>query len=143
MRTKVDITIDKIWKAYCKEVEYVEKRRFKDILYEINRAISRTIIHEGLTVTLPYRLSTLSIRKKKMEFSKLHFDFAEFNRTGIKSVHLNPHSDEFYATAYWSKSKSPIKHKLAYRFDLCRENKRSLATIMKTENGHQIYEMYK
>jgi hypothetical protein len=143
MRTKVDFTIEDIYKAYIKANGVVDKRDFKKVLYLTNKLISHYIVNRGLTVALPYRLGSLSVRKKKMEFSKLHFDYAEYNKTGIKSYHLNPHSDEFYATAYWEKSKAIVKNKVAYRLDLTRQNKRDIASIMQEPNGHQIYEMYK
>jgi hypothetical protein len=140
MRTKLEgISIEDIYEKYVDKYGAIDKKSFKRICYSINKAIARNII-DGNSVKLP-GLSFIGIRKKKMQFSKLHFDFAEFNKTGIKSYHLNPHSDEFYAMTYWNKSKAIVKNKVGYSFELTRENKRSIAKVMQTKNGHHLYEM--
>lgn len=140
MRTKIDISIQDIYLAYCKEHGKVDKKEFKKILYDCNQLISDYIL-DGRKVKLPYKLSTIWVRKKQMQYNKLHFDYAEYNKTGIKSVHLNQHSDDFYAYVHWDKSKCKVKNKVAYRFDLSRANKRRLAEVMKKKNGHHIYEI--
>lgn len=137
MRTKVNVSIENMYSSYPKKID---KKTFKLILYTLNKLIAKYILN-GDTVALPHSLGGIAIRKDKMQFTKLHFDYSEYNKTGIKSFFLNGHSGEFYSYPYWNKKACRVKNKVAYRFDLTRENKRALAKIMKQNNGHHRFEV--
>lgn len=113
--------------------------RFKAIAYTTNKLVVDKVL-EGDTVKLPYRMGYLRVRKTKMNYDYLKFDYGTYNKTGIKAVHLNMHSDDFKARILWDKSKCIVAGKRPYCFQPTRVNfKRRLSAIMKTPGGHSRY----
>jgi hypothetical protein len=132
------VSLTKIYKQSnidCTEKEY------KEVCYLFNKKISHRMINDGVKFRLFGNMGVLSIAKNKMKYHKLYFDYAEFNKTGIKSYHLNEHSDGYYAFARWNKKNAVLTNKHYYGFKLTRENTRLVAKVMKSKNGHQIYEI--
>lgn len=142
MRKKAgNVTIVSIHKLYNKEKAKIDAKLFKEICYSFNKKISDKIINHGKTIKLPYRLGELSVQKQKQNYDKLAFDYQEWKRTGAKVYLLNDHSDEYIAKFVWSKKHTIVKNKRFYSFNLVRDNKRAITKIMKTKQGHQIYQI--
>jgi hypothetical protein len=112
-------------------------KTFREVLFRHNKAIAEEVIDKGSNVRLPNRLGYLRVRKTKMNYKSLKFDYGTYNKTGIKSFHLNEHSDDFKARVLWNKGKCIVKGKRPWSFTPSRENKRAVSKVMQT--NHQIY----
>ena len=85
---------------------------------------------------MPYRLGTLRIKKKKMNYSKknkLKINWLETNKHKKVIYHLNDHTDGFNYRWFWSKINAVIKNKSVYSFQATRTNKRRLAGLLKNK----------
>lgn len=135
-------TLLQSYSLYSNEHENpVSLKEYKKICYQFNKEIARLIVEEGIIYQLPYKLGKLGIRRRKMKFKNLKFDFGEYNKTGIKTYHLNEHSKEWYGFCHWKKMDCKVIGKWYYQFKLTRDNSRRLASIFQEENGYQKYEI--
>lgn len=97
------------------------------------------MIEEGEQIRLPFRLSTIGIKKYKTNYLNPVFDYHYFNTTGKKAFIINTHSDDYKVYFYWRKDACSAKGKKYYNFNPVRDNSRALAKRMKMKNGHKIY----
>ena len=129
-----------VYKLYKSKVKSpVDYATFAKVCQLHNRLLMSKVIEKGHNIRLPYRLGFIRVKKTKMDFKHVKFDYGEFNKTGIKSFFLNEHSDEYKARILWEKSKCIIPGKRPYCFQPTREWKRRLAAIMKSPGGHKRY----
>jgi hypothetical protein len=122
-------------------IEGISESEYKEVCYLFNKSISKHIINKGYKFKLPGSIGTISVAKNKMKYEKLHFDYAQWKKTGVKSYHLNEHSDNYYAFVRWNKKGAVLPNKFFYGFKFTRENTREITKVMKEENGHQLYEI--
>lgn len=135
--------LKEIYEFYKTKVKKpVDFKTFSNICKEHNKIFMRMVIDEGKRVRLPYRLGYLRVKKTKMNYDHLKLDYGTYNKTGIKTFHTNLHSDDFKARILWEKSVCVVKGKLPYCFQITRDNKRHLASIMNTPGGHKRYLEY-
>lgn len=92
-------------------------------------------LYDGFIVTLPYRLGTVQIIKKKMYFAsqinkKRGINWGDTNKYGKVIHHLNEHSDGYKYLFYWNKKGGPTNIK-GYRYIPTRTMKRTLAKLIK------------
>jgi len=125
----------KYYKSVVKEP--LEFRTFRAVCFANNRLMAEEIIEKGSNLRLPNRLGYLRIRKTKMNYKNLKFDYSTYNKTGVKAYHLNEHSDDFRARFLWNKAKCIVKGKKPWSFTPSRHNKRAVAKVMLTD--HKIY----
>jgi len=123
---------------YTTKDEKVLYDDYRKICYAVNAKIAEKII-EGKQIKLPFNLGQIFIRKVKNNFKHLKFDYAHFNKTGEKSFHLNTHSNKFHAKWFWQKISCRIPGNKIYSFIPSRDNKRSLAQVMKQPGGYKRY----
>lgn len=112
---------------------------FRKIIFQHNRQLMTEVLQGAANVRLPNRLGFIRVRKTKMNYKHLKFDYGTYNKTGVKAFHLNEHSDDFKARVLWDKSRCIVKGKRPWSFKPSRENARMLSTIMKEEGGHKRY----
>ena len=112
---------------------------FRQVIFTYNKMLMQEILNEASNIRLPYRLGYLRIKKSKMSYKHLKFDYGTYNKTGIKAFHLNEHSDDYKARILWDKCKCIVKGKRPWSFKPSRKNSRALAAIMKTNGGHKKY----
>lgn len=62
--------------------------------------LGRTIVDTGNVYRLPYRMGTLSMRKRPI-FGRGTFDYQLYKETGIKRYRQNNHSSNYVGTFYW------------------------------------------
>ncbi len=117
-------------------------KEYRKICEEYNKALMRRVLEEGERAKLPMGLGYIRVHKAKMNYNYMKFDYGTFNATGLKTYHVNDHSDDFKARILWEKSKSIHKGKKPYCLILTRQHKRRLAEIMKTDGGHKAYIEY-
>jgi hypothetical protein len=122
-------------KYHCTEEEY------KRVCYLFNKKISDKMILEGYKFNIPGSMGELSVAKNKMKYEKLHFNYGEWRKTGIKSYHLNEHSDNYYGFVRWNKKNAVLPNKYFYGFRFTRTNNREISKVMNSKNGHQMYEI--
>jgi hypothetical protein len=116
-------------------------KEYKEVVYPYLDGIMDLIIHQGHTHKLSAFLGSFRIQKTPINYEKLNYDWHSYKTTGIKTFHLNQHSDGFKVRFVWSKKDAILKPhaKRPYSFVLSRYWKRELAKRMKTKGGHEIY----
>lgn len=129
-----------IYKYYKKTVNNpVEFKVFRKILFTHNKLLMQQVLEEGHMVRLPARLGRIRVRKTEMNYKQLKFDYGTYNKTGVKSYHVNTHSDDFKVRIFWEKSMCIVKGKTPWSFTPSRYNKRKLGKLMQETNGHNKY----
>lgn len=138
------LTLTHAYKYYQSTIDLSSKYNipysvYRNICQDANKELSRMIIEEGYFFKMPYRLGTIRIEKRKIDLNNLKPDFGLFNKTELKNKHLNEHSGNYYVRFYWNKKIATIvKNKSAYCFIPTRENKRTLAKLIKQNGMEQI-----
>lgn len=134
------LTLKHSYQYYIKDIDEnskyaVDYKTYRKICEEFNKELSNELL-EGYFFKMPYRLGTIRIKKRKIDFKNLKPDFGLFNNTegGLKNKHLNEHSDNYYCKYHWNKRYATIiKNRALYSFVPTRANKRALAKIIKSE----------
>jgi hypothetical protein len=127
-----------IYKYYKTTVkEPLDFKTFKKVVFMHNKLLAQEVIEFGSNVRLPNRLGYFKIRKTKMNYKNLKFDYGTYNKTGVKAFHLNEHSDDFKCRFLWNKAKCIVKGKKPWSFTPSRENKRWSSKMM--QEDHRIY----
>lgn len=127
-----------MYKYYlCNTSNGVTFEVFREIVFKHNKYLAEEIISKGTNIRLPNRLGYIRVRKTKMNYKNLKFDYGTYNKTGVKAFHLNEHSDDFKARVLWNKQKCIVKGKRPWSFTPSRENKRAVSKVM--QSNHQIY----
>jgi len=135
------LTLKHIYQFYIKDIDrnskyYIDYRTFRTVCEEFNKELSKEIL-EGYFFTMPYRLGTIRIKKRKIDIQNLKPDFGLYNKTGLKNKHLNEHSDGYYGRFYWNKRIATIvKNRSIYSFIPTRDNKRSISRLTKADSTH-------
>lgn len=140
------LTLTHIYEYYIKDIDkdsprYIDYRTFRDICNNANKMISTVIIDEGRFFKIPYRLGTIRIKKRKINFDNLKHDFGLYNKTGgeFKNSFLNEHSGNYYVRFFWTKNRDTIvKNKTPYSFIPTRHNKRYMASLIKDKGIIQV-----
>lgn len=143
-RIKVTHSIKDTFKFYKKNYNNpVDAKKYKDIAYDLNKAISDMIIRESFEYRIPHGLGFLRIKKKKLKF-KLYNGKIDINkniidwkstwnywekifpgktRTEIKKIpgkkvffQTNEHTNGEVMRWYWDKRISRVKNVLSYSF---------------------------
>ncbi len=99
MRVNVgELGLSEIYKFYCNKIKTpLNFSEFKTICSMYGKIARRKIVDEGQTIPLPFRLGHIRVKKTQMNYKYMKFDYETFNKTGIKSFHMNDHSDDFKA----------------------------------------------
>jgi hypothetical protein len=138
-----ELTLKDIYKKYKSSTKRpVDYKIFREICYRHNQIMMERVLERGERIRLPYRLGYIKVKKTKMNYNYMMFDYETFNKTGIKAFHMNEHSDDYKARILWEKSKCIVPGKRPYCLKFTRDHKRKLASIMKRPNGHSIYLTY-
>ena len=130
-------TLIQAYKEY-EDFYNVGYKTYRSICEEFNKLIIDQILLKAREFVMPYRLGTLRIKKKKMNYSpslknKLKINWAETNKYKKVIYHLNDHTNGFNYRWYWTKKKAIIKNKTIYSFQATRTNKRRLAGLLKNK----------
>lgn len=132
--------IHELYKFYKTTVDNpVEFKMFKAIICKHNRLFMDCVLEYGDNVRLPNRLGYIRVKKTKMDYKNLMFDYGTYHKTGLKTFHLNEHSDDFKARLLWNKSKCIVAGKRPWSFTPSRENSRRLSSNMQESGGHTRY----
>ena len=116
----------------------VDKSTYRNICIDFNEMLIDYIISDAGEVTLPCRLGTLRIKKIKSKNRKM-VDWKLTKEYGKLIYHLNMHTDGYYYKWFWHKKKAIFTNKSAYSFSPTRNNKRTLASLLKS-NSVEFFE---
>mgnify|MGYP003639728648 CR=1 FL=1 len=112
-------------------------KKYRAICEDFNKRIIDKILLKAFEFKMPYRLGSLRIRKKLMNYSKknkLKIDWQATNKHKKVMYHLNDHTNGFNYRWFWSKINAVIKNKSVYSFQATRTNKRRLAALLKNND---------
>ncbi len=134
---KVDksATLKNAYKTY-EDFYNVGYKKYRSICEDFNKLIMDNILLKSHEFKMPYRLGTLRIKKKKMNYSqknknKLKIDWKATRENKKVIYHLNDHTNGFNYRWYWLKREAVVKNKSVYSFQATRTNKRRLAALLK------------
>lgn len=123
----------------------ITRTEYRKILYAFNSLLANAIIYEGVTFVLPKGVGTLGVYKKPTT-KRGYFDYATFNKTGIKRWIQNHHSGNFRAKVIWNLSvpwcQLPVIVHNMFRFKPARLVNRTLAKAIKEQNTINLYYDY-
>jgi len=135
-------TMPDMYKNYLNKIDEnspykVSYSVYKDIVSMYNKKLIERLLG-GYKVTLPYKLGSLQVVKKKMYFKtqknkRLGIDWANTSKYGKVIHHLNEHSDGFKFLFFW-KRKRIVKNIMTYKLVPTRTLKRTLAKLIKEEH---------
>lgn len=129
---KSDKTLTNAYKLFKEQyTNDLTEQEYRNIAKAINKRIVKGI-RNGEEFSIPYKLGTLRIQKVKVNLNNPRIDFAEFNRTGRKTRHLNEHTGGYYFHHKWDKTTAIVKHKFFFSFIPTRNNKNLLKALLKS-----------
>jgi len=117
----------------------LEKNKYKEVVYAIMDKLMKEILYRSMTLSLPYNLGVIRVKKLKMNMGLLHAnnnlktDWGHYQKTGKIIKHLNEHRDNCRYGFYWLCKKGP-KGKNLYKFQALRQHRRKLAELLKNTN---------
>lgn len=123
---------------YATKEEKVTYKDFTEVCYKVNALLAERML-EGKYFKLPLGLGKFFIKKRRLNFDSLKFDYAHYNKTGQKAFFLNEHSNRFYAKWFWEKISCRVAGNSVYSFIPARTNKRALANVMQTPGGYKRF----
>jgi len=132
-------TLPDIYKAYIEDKDEgspydIPYSLFVDIAIHYLKEISQYIL-DGGSYVMPYSMGDISVvgkRPKKLSSKTMKPDWGLFNKSGVYSIHLNDHTDYRKYMFRWSKLQAKVKNMKSYRLVFTRENKRALASRLKS-----------
>lgn len=138
------LTLKHSYQYYIKDISEDSKYNinynlYRDICEDFNKEIMKSMIEEGEFFTMPYRLGTLRVKKRKVDFHNLKPNFNLWKETGLKTKYLNEHSGGYYCRFHWNKLiATVVRNRTIYSFIPTRFNKRYLAKTIKDNGRSQI-----
>lgn len=135
-------TIKHIYSSYKENIREgskydIDYKLYRTICETFNKYMMSSIIDDGKTFKVPYRIGSIRIKKNEINLDNLKYDYKLFKDSDgeLKNVHTNEHTNNYYVRFYWSKNiDSLVKNKTVYCFIPTRHNKRYMASLLK-ENG--------
>ena len=121
--------------------QQLSTRAFTAVLEAFNLGVQALLL-AGKEVKLPFRLGTLYVQKKKLNYARLPFDYGHWQKTGEKRFHLNRHSDGYRASFHWRKQLTALSGIQLYALVPCRQLTRAISQQMQTPGGHKQYQLY-
>lgn len=109
----------------------LSKTKHNKILKEICQEISKDLIQQqARSITLPFRLGPLSIKKRKnsQSYNSQRIDFNHYNKTGNIVYHCNFHTNKYYFFWDWNAKEALFTNKTYYKFVPARGNDKLTGT---------------
>jgi len=133
-------TYKDIYKEYIKDKKkdspyYVEYSCFVNLCNYFYKKVVHNLLYENKPFVIPFSLGTLSVRKSKPKLSNINtltIDFKNTVKYDKKIYHLNEHSRGYKYAFSWKKIDNRFKNKYFYRLIMTRDNKRELASLIKS-----------
>lgn len=109
----------------------INKALYKKICLEFNKLLSNSIMNNAFEFKMPSNIGSLRVKKIKGNKTR-RVDWKTTKKHNTKVYHLNFHTDGYYYKWFWHKHKAIFTNKSAYSFTPTRYNKRTLASLLKT-----------
>ena len=121
-----------------KVMQDLDKATYRKVCIKFNELIADDIINSAEEFKLPSGLGVIRI-KKIISNQKRRVDWKATREHDTKIYHLNFHTDGYYYKWFWHKKKALFTNKSAYSFSPTRKNKRTLASLLKS-NSVEFFE---
>lgn len=149
-QTRNSYTSEDFYKSYVdytygNEACSVSRSVFLSIIRDYFKHIASKVIEQSKEVTLPARLGSLYVIKrkpKKISWNNMNVDFDATKEVGKAVFHLNEHSNGYSFRFHWKKSDIIVKNKHMYELIMTRANKRMLAYMIKEKRQDYIERNY-
>jgi hypothetical protein len=146
VRKKGELCAASIKRAYyvkypTPKAQQLGTKAFTSVLEAYNLGICDLLLR-GKEVKLPFRLGTVYVQKKKLNFNNLPFDYGTWRKTGQKLFHTNRHSDGYRAQFHWRKQLTALSGIQLYALVPCRSLTRAISQQMQAPGGHKQYQLY-
>ena len=133
-------TFRDMYEAYIKEVGNnplyaIEYSEFVNICGDYYKLVMELVFNGG-TYKMPYGLGELKISKRKVKLDHLmpkNMDWKSSAEVGKQVYHLNEHTGGYRYFFHWVKKKNALVNKYLYRLVMTRDNKRTLARLIKSK----------
>ena len=121
-----------------KVMQDIDKATYRNVCIRFNELMSEDIINNAKEFKVPSGLGSIRI-KKIISNQKRRVDWKATREHDTKIYHLNFHTDGYYYKWFWHKKKALFTNKSAYSFSPTRKNKRTLASLLKS-NSVEFFE---
>lgn len=136
-------TLQDMYKVYVKEypegsLYFITYREYRDITTMYLKHLVSQMLYKSQTVTLPFRLGTLSVVKSKPNYKSLKnmaVDWFTSKKLSKKVKEFNEHSNGFVYRFHWDRSHCILDNKTTYMFKPARANKREVARLVKSREN--------
>ena len=134
-------TFQDMYIEYLKDVDenspyFIPYCKFVEICSHYYKGMMDYVFEGGIFI-MPFSLGSISIFKKKPKkliAGHLQIDWENSVKCGKRVYHLNDHSNYYKFRFYWSKQNTRLANKGMYSMVFTRENKRRLASEIKSGN---------
>lgn len=141
MQEKKYYNIKDMYEWYIKDVVKgsvydIPSSLYEELCYSYFKELRDDILN-GKMVTLPYRLGTIAVTKYKAKLYKerlVGVDYVLTKKYGKKILFTNEHTSGYMYKFKWSKINAIVKNKHCYQFKASRDNKRTLAKLIKQDH---------
>lgn len=145
MYQRQSYTVTDFYEHYRQQIEKgtsydIDFDTYRAIIYDYFKFIRDQIL-DGKEFYLPCRLGTIQIVKRKPKTytsRSLRFDWKAMKELGKPVYYLNLHSDSYKYRYLWSKQQCLFQNKSKYMFIASRDNKRTLAKIIKSKQHDYV-----
>jgi 5-hydroxyisourate hydrolase-like protein (transthyretin family) len=121
-----------------KVLQDIDKTVYRNVCIRFNELMAEAVIVDAKEFKMPSGLGTIRI-KKIISNQKRRVDWKATREHDTKIYHLNFHTDGYYYKWFWHKKKALFTNKSAYSFSPTRNNKRTLASLLKS-NSVEFFE---
>jgi len=114
------------------ETRYVDKSKYKKILYSFMKRMFYYMVKDGVKIKLPMRLGGLQILKYKVKNTKVYNKLVDYKKTkelkvkGINKIvrHRQKATGGYWWRLHWFKREAVFKNKAKFSVEFSRPNRR-------------------
>jgi hypothetical protein len=116
----------------------ITKKEYRDICCAFNEKLTKCVL-TGRVFALPHGLGKFSVKKVETNWTAPPVDFHATKLAGKTILHLNDHSDGYWARWKWTKRSRHTTNMIYYSFNPTRANARAISAAMKVPGGHKKF----
>jgi len=124
------VTFRDMYRTMPVEVDY---SLYKRVLDEMCKVILEHVLNASEGFKMPYGLGLIQVGKykpKEYNSKSLSVDYKSSKDLGVRTYHLNEHTDGYKYRLYWSKIPRTFPDRYKYQLGFVRQNKRKLAQLI-------------
>jgi hypothetical protein len=119
-------------------VYYLTYAEYRDITTMFLKHLTEQLIQKSKTITLPFRLGSLTVEKHKPNYKSLKnmaMDWYKSKELNRQVREFNEHSNGYIYRFHWNRSQCLVNNKTVYIFQPARAIKREVARLVKTKQN--------